>query len=68
MSEIETKCAVVQITDGLVINIIIARLSIEPPLGCELVEIMNEQSCNIGWYWDGFNFVPFAISMYDTES
>jgi len=52
-----TRCAVVQSNDGLVVNIIIAIPSDTPPEGCELIEIMNGQDCDIGWYWDGANFI-----------
>lgn len=54
---IETRCAVCQLEDGLVINIIIAVPSDLAPDGCQLVEVMNEQQCNIGWYYDGMNFI-----------
>lgn len=54
---IETRCAVCQLEDGLVINTIIAVPSDLAPDGCQLVEIMNEQQCNIGWYYDGMNFI-----------
>lgn len=53
----ETRCAECQLADGLVINIIIAALSDVASDGCQLVEIMNEQLCDIGWIWDGNNFV-----------
>ena len=55
---IETRCAVCQLTDGLVINIIVAVPSDLPPDGCQLVEVMNEQPCDIGWYWTGTEFIP----------
>lgn len=54
---VETTCAVCQISDGLVINIIVAVPSDNPPIGCELVEIMNEQPCDIGWFWNGTDFI-----------
>lgn len=54
---VETRCAVCQIVDGLVINIIMAVPSDPAQDGCELVEIMNEQPCDIGWSWDGVNFI-----------
>lgn len=53
----ETRCAVCQLSDGLVINIIIADPSDMPPDGTQLVEVMSGQPCNIGWYWDGTNFI-----------
>lgn len=65
----ETTCAVVQLSDGLVINIVIAQPSDEPPIGCELIEIMADQPCNIGWYWNGVEFVdPNPIPWPDTEA
>lgn len=54
---IVTRCAVCQLADGLVINIIIAVPSDLAPDGCQLVEVMNEQQCNIGWYYNGMNFI-----------
>lgn len=54
---LETRCAVCQIQDGLVVNIIIASPSDLAPDGCQLVEIMNDQLCDIGWYYDGENFI-----------
>lgn len=53
----ETTCAVVRLSDGLVINAIVAQPSDLPPDGCKLVEIMNGQPCDIGWYYvnDTFN-------------
>ena len=53
----ETRCAVCQLVDGLVTNIIVAAPSDPAPADCQLVEIMNGQPCNIGWYWDGTTFV-----------
>lgn len=54
---IETRCAVCRLNDGLVVNIIVAIPSELPPVDCQLVEIMNEQLCDIGWYYDGINFI-----------
>jgi hypothetical protein len=47
----ETTCAVCRLSDGLVINAIVASPSDPAPDGCELVEIMNNQLYNIGWYY-----------------
>lgn len=55
---LETRCAVCQLSDGLVVNIIIAVPSDPAPIGCQLVEIMNDQPCDIGWYWTGAEFIP----------
>jgi hypothetical protein len=57
---IEARCAVCQLEDGLVVNIIIALPSDPAPIGCELVEVMNGQACDIGWYYDGSNFIEPA--------
>lgn len=54
---IEARCAVVQLSDGLVANIIVALPSDPAQDGCQLVEVMNGQPCDIGWTWDGAQFV-----------
>lgn len=54
----ETRCAVCRLEDGLVINTIIASPSDLAPDGCQLIEIYNEQPCDIGWYWTGTEFIP----------
>lgn len=46
----ETTCAVCRISDGLVMNTIIASPSSIAPDGCQLVEIMTGQQCSIGWF------------------
>lgn len=51
------RCAVCQISDGLVVNIIMASPSDLPPAECMLVEINDDQICDIGWTWDGTNFI-----------
>lgn len=66
---IEATCAVVQLSDGLVVNIVVAQPYDEPPIGCELIEIMAGQSCDIGWYWNGVEFVnPNPGPWPDTEA
>lgn len=55
---LDTRCAVCQLSDGLVVNIIIASPSDPAPDGCQLIEIMNGQPCDIGWYWTGTEFIP----------
>ncbi len=62
MNEIETRCAVCQLINGEVINIIIAVPSDSAPDDCQLVEVMNEQPCDIGWYWTGAEFIPPVVS------
>lgn len=47
----ETTCAVCRLSDGLVMNLIVAVPSDPAPDGCQLVEVMNGQSCNIGWFY-----------------
>lgn len=55
---LDTRCAVCQLSDGLVVNIIIAEPYNPAPDGCQLIEIMNGQPCDIGWYWTGTEFIP----------
>lgn len=57
---VPTRCAVCQLTDGLVVNLIIALPSDFAPDGCQLVEIMNGQDAGIGWTWTGSEFVAPA--------
>lgn len=57
---LETRCAVCQLSDGLVVNMIVAVPSDPAPEGCQLIEVMNEQPCDIGWYWTGTEFIPPA--------
>lgn len=65
---VEAKCAVVKLIDGLVINTIMAQPSDEPPFNCELIEIMNDQPCDIGWYWNGTEFLSPVTPISDVES
>jgi len=58
---VEARCAVCQLSDGLIINIIIALPSDPAPEECQLIEVMADQLCGIGWYWDGKLFIP-AVS------
>jgi hypothetical protein len=53
----DTRCAVVQISDGLVVNIIMADPSDVPPENCQLIEILPDQMCDIGWYYNGTDFI-----------
>ena len=58
MSEnIATRCAVCRLSDGLVVNTIVAVPGDIAPEGHQIIEIMNGQICDIGWYYDGLNFV-----------
>lgn len=47
----DTTCAVCRLSDGLVLNLIMASPSDPAPDGCQLVEIMTGQLCDIGWYY-----------------
>ena len=59
----QARCAVVQIADGAVINIIISAPGDPAPDGCQLIALAASQPCNIGWTWNGFMFVdPFPPS------
>lgn len=51
MGGIATTCAVCRLSDGLVMNIIMAQPSDPAPEGCQLVEIMNGQACGVGWFY-----------------
>lgn len=51
MNAVETTCAVCRLSDGLVMNTIVASPSDPAPEGCQLVEIMTGQPCNIGWFY-----------------
>jgi hypothetical protein len=54
---ISTRCAVCRLSDGLVINIIMATPS-DPALDdCQLIELMANQYCDIGLYWNGVEFI-----------
>jgi hypothetical protein len=51
------RCAVVNETDGVVVNIIVAEPSDLAPLNCVLIGIPDDVFCDIGWKWDGVVFV-----------
>jgi len=53
-----TICAVINNLTNELVNIIIAEVTIEPPIGCYLVEIPD------GYYWDGqqVSVIPEIIS------
>ena len=55
-----TTSAVCQLSDGLVINIIIAEPNDPCPYSdCQLIETPDEDGNNaqIGWYWNGTDFI-----------
>jgi hypothetical protein len=45
-------CAVIDLATNQQVNIIVAEPTIEPPIGCKLVEIPA------GYYWDGAQVSP----------
>lgn len=47
------KYAVVQQSDGLVVNIIVADEGDSPPVGCSFIPA---EYCSPGWIWDGQQF------------
>ena len=59
--QVPTNCAVCQLSDGLVVNIIVALPSDPTQEGCQLIEVMVDQFCDIGWYWDGVTFIPPVV-------
>lgn len=59
---LEARCAVCQLSDGLVIDIIIAHPSEDAQIGCQLIEVMNGQLCDIGYFWDGTSFIPPEVN------
>ena len=65
----DTTCAVCRLSDGLVMNTIVASPSDPAPDGCQLVEIMTGQACDIGWYYanDTFNG-PRLYAMCDSNT
>lgn len=52
-----SNCAVVEITDNVVINKIVAEPTDTPPDGTYLVLIPDGVMCDIGWIWNGSEFI-----------
>ena len=55
-----TTCAVCQLSDGLVINTIIAEPTDPCPYeNCQLIATpdVNGNNAQIGWYWNGTDFI-----------
>ena len=55
-----TTSAVCQLSDGLVINIIIAEPTAPCPYpDCQLIESpdVDGNNAQIGWYWNGTDFI-----------
>lgn len=49
-------CAVVQTSDNVVVNKIVAEPTDLAPEGCYLIPCDNV-SCDIGWLWNGLTFI-----------
>ena len=58
---IETICAVCRLSDGLVLNTIVASPDDTPPDECQLIEIKEGVFCNIGLFWNGIEFQTPSI-------
>ena len=52
-----SNCAVCQLSDGLVINIIVAEPTDPAYEGTQLVLVPEGVPCDIGWTWDGTAFI-----------
>jgi hypothetical protein len=55
-----STCAVCQLTDGLVVNLIVAEPTDPPPDECQLIVTPDELGNNaqMGGTWDGTQFLP----------
>lgn len=62
-----TICAVVQLSDGVVVNRIIAEPGDLAPDGTYLVLIPDGTICNSGWVWDGINFINPNPTVIDSD-
>lgn len=47
------RCAVYQLANGLVVNVIIAEAQDPPPDECGILELTDGQACDIGWTYAG---------------
>lgn len=52
-----SNCAVVQLSDSVVVNIIVAQPTDLAPDGTQLILVPEGVYCDMGWVWDGTNFV-----------
>ena len=52
-----SNCAVCQLSDGLVLNIIVADPTDPAYDGTQLIFIADGVMCDIGWTWDGTTFI-----------
>lgn len=51
-----SNCAVVQYSDNVVVNKIVAEITDLAPGGCFLIKI-DGVMCDIGWVWNGIEFI-----------
>lgn len=56
-----SNCAVVQLSDGLVINKIVAEPHDLAPDGTQLI-CVDELLCDIGWTWNGTEFIAPEVN------
>lgn len=52
-----TNCAVVQLSDNIVVNRIVAEPTDLAPEGTQLIQC-DDMLCDIGWTWTGNEFTP----------
>lgn len=52
-----STCAVVQLSDNVVINKIVAEPTDLAPDGTQLIPIPEGVMCDMGWTWNGSEFV-----------
>lgn len=55
--------AVSRLSDGVVINLIVAEEDDIPPDGTRLVPVGDAQDCNIGWFFDGDSFINTELNV-----
>lgn len=47
-----SRCAVVQTSDNVVVNVIVADKTDPAPEGCVLIELTEDEFVDIGWIYD----------------
>lgn len=52
-----SNCAVVRLTDNIVINKIVADPADLAPDGTQLILIPEGVMCDMGWIWNGTDFI-----------
>jgi len=59
-----STCAVCQLSDGLIVNVIVAKPTDPAPDGCQLIITPDDLGNNaqISGTWDGTQFLPPAES------